>query len=283
MTARVLDGQALAGEIYEVVAARVRERLERGGPRPHLAVVLVGDDEGSAIYVRMKKRNADGVGIASSDHLLPQTATTEDVLAAVRALNADPAVSGILVQMPLPPQCDTAAVIAAIDPVKDVDGLHPLNAGRLAEGLPGTLPCTPAGILELLMRYAVPLEGAQAVVLGRSNLVGKPAALLLLRANATVTVCHSRTRDLLAEVRRSDVVVSAIGSPHLVRAEHVKPGAAVVDVGVSVVEGKVVGDVDPAVAEVAGWLTPNPGGVGPMTRAMLIRNTLEAEEARRPL
>jgi methylenetetrahydrofolate dehydrogenase (NADP+) / methenyltetrahydrofolate cyclohydrolase len=282
VTARTLDGKALAESIYVEVEAKVRARLAAGGSRPHLAAVLVGDDPASATYVRMKQRNADRVGIESSDHRLPAGATTQEVVALVSGLNRDEEVSAILVQMPMPPQVDAEAVIEAISPVKDVDGLHPYNAGRLALGVPVVKPCTPAGIVELLARSGVPFEGRRAVVVGRSNLVGKPVALLLLQAHATVTICHSRTPDLAGVCREADVLVAAIGKTFYIKRDWVKPGAAVVDVGVNRVDGKLAGDVAPEVAEVAGWLTPNPGGVGPMTRAMLVSNTYDAEVRRRP-
>lgn len=283
MTAVALDGRSVAASIFEEVGGRVRERLERGGSRPSLAVVLVGDDPASETYVRMKRKNSEQVGIDSPDHHLPRDASTEQVLELVQRLNDDESVSGILVQAPLPGQVDYGAVVEAIDPRKDVDGLHPYNAGRLAIGTPNLVPCTPAGIIELLERYGVELAGRRAVVVGRSNLVGKPVALLLLYRHATVTICHSRSPDLAGECRRADVLIAAAGRPFLVQPDWVKPGAAVVDVGVSRVDGRLVGDVGLDVAEVAGWLTPNPGGVGPMTRAMLLRNTLQAEEMRRPL
>jgi methylenetetrahydrofolate dehydrogenase (NADP+) / methenyltetrahydrofolate cyclohydrolase len=282
MTAMTLDGKALAETIYVEVEAKVHARLAAGGRRPHLAAVLVGDDPASATYVRMKQRNADRVGIASSDHRLPAGATTEEVVALVSGLNRDEEVSAILVQMPMPPHVDAEAVIEAISPVKDVDGLHPYNAGRLALGVPVVKPCTPAGIMELLARSRVPIEGRRAVVVGRSNLVGKPVALLLLQAHATVTICHSRTPDLAGICREADVLVAAIGKTFYIGRDWVKPGAAVVDVGVNRVDGKLAGDVAPEVAAVAGWLTPNPGGVGPMTRAMLVSNTYDAEVRRRP-
>jgi methylenetetrahydrofolate dehydrogenase (NADP+)/methenyltetrahydrofolate cyclohydrolase len=271
----------VAEAIYEALAVAVAARVSAGSTRPHLAAVLVGDDPASESYVRMKRRNAERVGIGSSDHRLPVTATTEEVASLVGGLNADDAVSGVLVQMPLPAQVDAEAVVEAISPVKDVDGLHPFNAGRLALGVPVVKPCTPAGILELLDYYQVPVGGRRAVVVGRSNIVGKPVSLLLLQANATVTICHSRTADVRSVCREADVLVSAVGKTFYIEADWVKPGAAVVDVGVSRLEGKVAGDVHPGVAEVAGWLTPNPGGVGPMTRAMLVRNTYEAEVRRR--
>jgi methylenetetrahydrofolate dehydrogenase (NADP+)/methenyltetrahydrofolate cyclohydrolase len=283
VTAAVLDGEAAAQAIFADVARRIDARVAAGGCRPLLAVVLVGDDPASATYVRMKRRNAERVGIGSADHHLPATATTADVLALVAELNADPDVSGILVQSPPPPQVDEDAVMAAIDPAKDVDGLTPASAGLLALGTPRLVPCTPAGIVHLLERSSVPIAGRDAVVIGRSNLVGKPVAQLLLQRHATVTICHSRTADLAEHCRRADILIAAVGRTYLVQPAWVKPGAAVVDVGTNRLDSKLVGDVAPEVAEVAGWLTPNPGGVGPMTRAMLLRNTLQAEEARRPL
>ena len=282
MTAQNLDGKALAESVYASLEVKLRARLEGGGTRPCLATLLVGDDAASATYVRMKQKNAERVGIASSDHRLPASATTEEVVALVSRLNANDAVSAILVQMPLPPQVDAEAVVEAISPVKDVDGLHPFNAGRLALGEPFVKPCTPAGIMALLEHHDVPVAGRRAVVVGRSNLVGKPIALLLLQAHATVTVCHSRTEGIDAICREADVLVSAIGKTFYIEPGWVKPGAAVIDVGVSRLDGRPVGDVAPAVAEVAGWLTPSPGGVGPMTRAMLVSNTYDAEVRRRP-
>lgn len=282
MTARTLDGKVLAESIYAELEVKVRARLEARRTRPCLATVLVGDDAASATYVRMKQKNAERVGIASSDHRLPATATTEEVVALVSELNANEDVSAILVQMPMPAQVDSEAVIEAISPVKDVDGLHPFNAGRLSLGEPTVKPCTPAGIMALLEHHEVPVAGRRAVIVGRSNLVGKPIALLLLRAHATVTVCHSRTEGIDAICRDADVLVSAIGKTFYIEPDWVKPGAAVIDVGVSRLGGRPVGDVAPSVAEVAGWLTPSPGGVGPMTRAMLVRNTYDAEVRRRP-
>ena len=278
MTARVLDGRAVAKQIYDEVAAGVAARVARGGSRPKLATVVVGDDPASAQYVRMKQKNAKQVGIDSDDHRLPGTTTTEQLLDLVRKLNEDDSVSGILVQQPPPPHIDMTRVLAALDPVKDVDGAHPLNAGLVALGLPGGVePCTPAGIVLLLERAGVPIEGANAVVVGRSNLVGKPTALLLVRRNATVTLCHTRTKDLAGHVKNADILVAAAGKANLIRSDMVKRGAAVIDVGTNMVDGKQVGDLGPGVEEVAGWLTPNPGGVGPMTRAMLIKNTFDAE------
>lgn len=281
MTAQLLDGNALAETVYAEIEAAVQARVAGGGTRPHLATLLVGDDPASAIYVRMKQRNCLRVGISTSDHRLPATATTAEVIELISRLDADPEVSAILPQMPMPPQVDAEAVIEAISPAKDVDGLHPYNAGRLALGAPVVKPCTPAGIIELLRANEVPVAGRRAVVVGRSNLVGKPVALLLLQEQATVTICHSRTVDLREACRQADVLVSAVGKAFYIQADWVKPGAAVVDVGVSRLDGRVVGDVDPGVEQVAGWLTPNPGGVGPMTRAMLVRNTYDAEARRR--
>ena len=277
-----MAGAPVASKLLEGIAARVAARVAGGGSRPHLATMLVGDDPASDTYVRLKRRDAEKVGITSADHRLPASATTDEVVARVQDLSDDAGVSGILVQMPLPVGIDAEAVIEAVDPAKDVDGLHPYNAGRLALGSPVVRPCTPAGILELLDHYGVPLEGRHAVVVGRSNIVGKPVALLLLSRNATVTICHSRTQRLGDITRAADVLVAAVGKTFYIEPEMVKPGAAVIDVGVSRVAGKLVGDVHPEVAAVAGWLTPNPGGVGPLTRAMLVHNTLAAEERRRP-
>jgi methylenetetrahydrofolate dehydrogenase (NADP+) / methenyltetrahydrofolate cyclohydrolase len=283
VTAQVLDGKALAKEIYDEIAAGVAARVAQGASRPKLATVVVGDDPASAQYVRMKQKNAKLVGIDSDDHRLSSATTTEQLLELIEKLNRDDAVSGILVQQPPPPHIDMTRVIEAIDPAKDVDGAHPLNVGLVALGLAGGIePCTPAGIVLLLERAGVPIEGANAVVVGRSNLVGKPTALLLLKRNATVTLCHTRTRDLGGHVRNADIVVAAAGRANLITREMVKPGAAVVDVGTNIVDGKQVGDLAPGIADVAGWLTPNPGGVGPMTRAMLIKNTFDAEVRRKP-
>ena len=282
MTAIRLSGREIAARVLEEVAAGVAARDRRGLPRPHLATVMVGEDPASETYVRGKHQDAEKVGMASSSHRLPATATTADVLALIGRLNHDPEISGLLVQQPLPGQVDLNACVEAIDPAKDVDGFHPVNAGRLLLGQPGLRPCTPAGVMRMLEETGLELAGRRAVVLGRSNIVGKPMALLLLERNATVTICHSRTADLAAECRRADVLVVAIGRPGFVTPEMVGRGAVVVDVGITPVDGRVRGDVDPAVAEVAGWLSPVPGGVGLMTRAMLMRNTLLAEAARRP-
>jgi len=283
VTARVLDGKAAAKEIYADVATAVAERVARGASRPKLATVLVGDDPASAQYVELKQRNAHSVGIDSEDHRPPANTTTEELLALVDRLNQDESVSGILIQQPTPKQIDMSRVVLALDPVKDVDGFHPINAGLVALGLPGGVePCTPAGIVALLERAGIAIEGAHAVVVGRSNLVGKPVALLLLKRSATVTLCHSRTKDLASHTRAADILIAAAGRANLILKDMVKPGAAVVDVSTNWFEGRQVGDLGSGVDEVAGWLTPNPGGVGPMTRAMLIRNTLQAEARRRP-
>ena len=280
--AQVLDGKAVARQIYDEVASAVEQRVSKGGSRPRLATVLVGDDPASATYVSLKQRNAHNVGIESEDHRLPATTTTEELLALVSRLNGDLTVSAVLIQQPTPKQIDMGRVVIALDPVKDVDGFHPVNAGLVALGMPGGVePCTPAGIVELLVRSGIAIEGANAVVVGRSNLVGKPAALLLLRRNATVTICHTRTRDLRAHTLGADILVAAAGRAGLIDKDMVKPGSAVVDVSTNWVDGRQVGDLGPGVEGVAGWLTPNPGGVGPMTRAMLIKNTFEAEVRRR--
>src|SRR6266571_562146 len=278
MTARVLDGRAVAKDVFDQVAKAVSDRVSRGGSRPRLATVLVGDDPASAAYVALKQRNAGNVGIESEDHRLPSTTTTEELLALVERLNRDELVSAILIQQPAPKQIDMHRVVFALDPVKDVDGFHPINAGLVALGLPGGVEsCTPAGIVLLLERSGIRIEGANAVVVGRSNLVGKPTALLLLKRNATVTVCHTRTKNLAAFTKNADILVAAAGKANLITKDMVKPGAAVVDVSAIRVDNTQVGDLGPGVEEVAGWLTPNPGGVGPMTRAMLVRNTYEAE------
>jgi len=279
----VLDGKAVAQQILDDIATKVGARVAKGKPRPKLATVIVGDNPASALYVRSKQKNARQVGIDSVDHRLPTEASTEQLLELIGSLNRDESVSGILVQQPLPNHIDLVQVVIAVDPVKDIDGFHPFNAGLVAQGLPGGIePCTPSGIIELLDRGGVRIEGANAVVVGRSNIVGKPTALLLLKRNATVTVCHTRTKDLAGHTRNADILVAAAGQPNLITKDMVKPGAAVVDVSTNRIDGTQVGDLGPGVDEVAGWLTPNPGGVGPMTRAMLVRNTYEAEVRRRP-
>jgi methylenetetrahydrofolate dehydrogenase (NADP+) / methenyltetrahydrofolate cyclohydrolase len=282
MTATLISGRQIAAKVLEEVRAGVEARAAAGKPRPHLSVVLVGDDPASHTYVRLKRQDSESVGMTATDHRLAATTTTDEVLTLVRALNDDERVSGVLVQQPMPPQVDAAACAGAVDPAKDVDGLHPVSAGRLLLGQPGLRGCTPAGVIRMLDESGVELAGRRATVLGRSNIVGKPMAVMLLERNATVTVCHSRTRDLAEECRRADILVVAIGRPHFVTADMVQPGAVVIDVGITPAGGRLRGDVDPAVAEVAGMLSPVPGGVGPMTRAMLMRNTLLAEEARRP-
>jgi methylenetetrahydrofolate dehydrogenase (NADP+) / methenyltetrahydrofolate cyclohydrolase len=283
VTARVLDGKAVAKQIFQEISQAVAARVSAGGSRPKLATVLVGDDPASVLYVELKQRNARQVGIDSEDHRLAVKTTTDELLSLIRSLNADESVSAILVQQPAPRQIDMAQIVVALDPVKDVDGFHPMNAGLVALGLPGGVqPCTPAGIIELLDRADIQIEGANAVVVGRSNLVGKPTALLLLRRNATVTVCHTRTRDLANHTKTADILVAAAGNANLISKQMVKLGATVVDVSTNWSAGHQVGDLGPGVEEVAGWLTPNPGGVGPMTRAMLIKNTYEAEVRRKP-
>jgi methylenetetrahydrofolate dehydrogenase (NADP+)/methenyltetrahydrofolate cyclohydrolase len=279
----VLDGRAVAQQILDDVATKVGARVAMGKPRPKLATVIVGDNPASAIYVRSKLKNARQVGIDSEDHRLPTETSTEQLLELIATLNRDESVSGILIQQPLPSQIDLLQTVIAVDPVKDVDGFHPFNAGLVAQGLPGGVqPATPSGIIELLERAGVPIDGANAVVVGRSNIVGKPTALMLIKRNATVTVCHTRTKDLAAYTRSADILVAAAGKPNLISKDMVKPGAAVVDVGTTRADRGQVGDLGPGVAEVAGWLTPNPGGVGPMTRAILVKNTYEAEVRRRP-
>ena len=283
MTARVLDGRAIARQIFSEVAEAVAQRVAAGRSRPKLATVLIGDDPASAQYVELKQKNAKQVGIDSEDHRLPASTTTEELVSLVARLSADESVSAILVQQPAPRHIEMTRVVLALDPVKDVDGFHPINAGLVALGWPGGVePCTPAGIVELLVRAGIAIEGADAVVVGRSNLVGKPTALLLLKRNATVTLCHTRTKDLASHTKHADILVAAAGKANLITKQMVKPGAAVIDVSTNWAGGRQVGDLGPGVDEVAGWLTPNPGGVGPMTRAMLIKNTYEAEVRRRP-
>ena len=279
MPATILDGKATAATIRTELTERVAA-LADAGHRPGLGTLLVGDDPGSRWYVNAKHSDCAQVGIASIQRELPATATLRDVLEVVAELNADPACTGYIVQLPLPEQVDEYTVLEAIDPAKDADGLHPVNLGRLVLNVPGALPCTPVGIVELLRRYDVPIAGAEVVVIGRGITVGRPLGLLLTRRteNATVTLCHTGTRDLAAHVRAADIVVAAAGVPGLVTADMVKPGAAVLDVGVSRVEGKLAGDVAADVLGVAGHVAPNPGGVGPMTRAMLLQNVVLAAE-----
>lgn len=282
MSARVIDGKAVAAGVRERVAEGVREFVEaRGGDVPGLATVLVGDDPASQVYVASKRRQTEEVGMRSIHHGLGTATPQDELLELIASLNDDETVDGILVQLPLPEQIDQDAVIAAIDPAKDVDGLTAANAGLLAQGRPGLVPCTPRGVLELLRHAGTEIDGAEAVVLGRSILVGRPLAALLLGADATVTVCHSHTRDLTAVCSRADILVAAVGSPRLVGAEMIKPGATVIDVGTNRTDDGLVGDVDfgPA-SEVADAITPVPGGVGPMTIAMLLANTLQAASER---
>ncbi|HHE70947.1 MAG TPA: bifunctional methylenetetrahydrofolate dehydrogenase/methenyltetrahydrofolate cyclohydrolase FolD [Chloroflexi bacterium] len=286
MSAQIIDGKAIAQEVQREVASDVAHLKAEHNLVPGLATVLVGDNPASQTYVRMKRRRCAEVGIHSVGVELPADASQEEVEAQVRALNRDPAIHGILVQLPLPKHLDEEAVLSAIDLHKDVDGFHPINIGRLAmKGrTPLFAPATPAGIIELLDRTGIPIEGQEAVVLGRSNIVGLPVSMLLLKRNATVTICHSRTRDLPEVVRRADILVAAVGRTEMVRGNWVKPGAVVIDVGINRVDDpsakrgyRLVGDVAfDEVKEVAGWITPVPGGVGPMTIAMLLRNTVTA-------
>jgi methylenetetrahydrofolate dehydrogenase (NADP+) / methenyltetrahydrofolate cyclohydrolase len=276
MAAALIDGKAVAAQIQEELAAEAA-RLRAGGVQPCLAVVLVGDDPASHTYVRSKLRTAERLGVESRDHILPAATSQRELMEVVARLNADPAVHGILVQSPVPPPLDYRTVLESIDPRKDVDGFHPFSAGSLMHGATPMPPCTPAGIMELIRRSGVDLTGKEAVVVGRSMLVGKPVALLLLSENATVTICHSRTRDLPGVCRRADVLVVAIGRARMVTADYVQEGAVVIDVGINRVEGEVVGDVDfESVSPKAGAITPVPGGVGPMTITMLMKNTLTA-------
>jgi methylenetetrahydrofolate dehydrogenase (NADP+) / methenyltetrahydrofolate cyclohydrolase len=278
MAAEIIDGKAVAARVRERVAAEVEELRAEHGVTPGLATVLVGDDPASQVYVRMKREDSARVGIDSYHHEPGGDISAEDLAALLASLNVDERIHGILLQLPLPGHLDDAAMTTLIDPAKDVDGLHPMNAGLLAQGREGLVPCTPAGVMELLRHTGVELEGARAVVVGRSQLVGKPVAALLLAANATVTQCHSRTRDLAAVCREADVLVAAAGRPGLIGAAHVAPGAVVIDVGITATAGGVMaGDVDEAaVTPAAAALTPVPGGVGPVTTAQLLRQTAAA-------
>jgi methylenetetrahydrofolate dehydrogenase (NADP+)/methenyltetrahydrofolate cyclohydrolase len=280
MAADIIDGKAIAQAIRAEVRGAVAAWVADGGMQPGLATVLVGDDPASAVYIAGKQKASAEVGIAGFDHRLAHDTPHDEVERLLRDLNADPRVSGILLQLPTPPQVDGPALTELIDPGKDVDGLTPISAGLLAKGRPGLRPSTPSGVMELLRRHDVALEGAEAVVVGRSDLVGKPVAALLLAANATVTTCHSRTRDLAGACRRADVLIAAVGRPEMVRGDWVKDGAVVIDVGINRTDAGLVGDVHFAsAAERARLITPVPGGVGPMTIAMLLRNTLEAARA----
>ena len=282
MTARILDGKSLAAQVRAEVKARVA-RLAQRGIRPGLAVVLAGDDPASRVYVRNKTRACEEVGVRSQQIDYPAAVTQEELMACIRNLNVDPAVHGILVQLPLPKHLDSARVLEAVSPAKDVDGFHAENTGALLAGAPRLVPCTPAGVMRLLEHAGVPVAGQRAVVIGRSNIVGKPLALLLLQKDATVTICHSKTRDLVAVAKQADILVAAIGRAKLVTAAMVKPGACVIDVGVNrLPNGKLAGDVDfDAVKEVAGAITPVPGGVGPMTIAMLLENCVQQSQPAR--
>jgi methylenetetrahydrofolate dehydrogenase (NADP+) / methenyltetrahydrofolate cyclohydrolase len=282
MTARLIDGKAVAAELRATIAVQVHQLAAAHGLVPGLATILVGRDPASETYVGSKARMAAEAGLRSFDHRLPGGADEEELLALIAHLNRDPAVHGILVQMPLPRHIDSSKVIAAVDPAKDVDGFHPINAGRLVLGLPGLVPCTPLGCMRLVKTVHPSIAGLDALVIGRSNIVGKPVAQLLLADNATVTVAHSKTRDLPALCRRADLLVAAIGRPELVKGDWIKPGATVIDVGINRVAGhdgknRIIGDVAFAEArEVAGAITPVPGGVGPMTLAYLLANTVKA-------
>ena len=303
MPATILDGTKIASEIRAEVAADVRS-LASAGMRPGLAVVLVGHNPASEVYVRGKVKSSAEVGIYSEQHTPPETASTEELLELIAELNRRDEIDGILVQLPLPVQVDAKKVLMAVDPAKDVDGFHPMNVGLLSTQRPGLVPCTPAGIIEILKRSKIPIAGQDAVVVGRSDIVGKPTAVLLINGNGTVTICHSKTRDLAGVCRRADILVAAIGRAGLITREFVKPGATVIDVGMNQVTDRVefdrlfagnakreetfrargsilVGDVHPHVAEVAGAITPVPGGVGPLTIAMLMANTVRAAKLRR--
>jgi len=303
MTARILDGTKMAAEIRAEVAAEVKA-MAAGGVRPGLAVVLAGHNPASEVYVRGKVKSSEEVGIYSEKHAPPETVTTAELLTLVDDLNHRSEIDGILVQLPLPPQVDAKKVLLAVDPAKDVDGFHPMNVGYLSTQRPGLVPCTPAGVMEILKRSGIPVAGEEAVVVGRSDIVGKPVAMLLLNANATVTVCHSKTHDLPSVCRRADILVAAIGRAGMITQDFVKPGATVIDVGINKVTNRLdfdrffagnkkreetflakgstlVGDVHPEVAEVAGAITPVPGGVGPLTIAMLMANTVKAAKLRR--
>lgn len=278
--ATILDGKLIRDQILAELAPRV-EALKLAGQPPELVVVLVGNNPASEVYVRNKIAACEKVGIRSRKLTPAADITTAELLALIEGLNHDPAVHGILVQLPLPPQIDSGLVLDAVSPDKDVDGFHPMNSGKLLAGAPGLRPCTPSGVMELLRRYKIPIEGRKAVVVGRSDIVGKPMAILLLAANATVTICHSRTSNLAEECRRADILVAAIGRAEMLGEEHIQPGAVVIDVGMNRVDGRLTGDVDPeAMARLSSAYTPVPGGVGPLTIAMLMSNTVWAAERR---
>jgi methylenetetrahydrofolate dehydrogenase (NADP+)/methenyltetrahydrofolate cyclohydrolase len=277
VAAQIIDGKQIAQQIRSDLARQIQERIEQGKPRPGLAVVLVGDNPASQLYVKMKQKACLEVGIHSEEHRLPASISQGRLLGLIDQLNSDPRIHGILVQLPLPDGLDEEEVIMRIRPEKDVDGFHPINVGRLAIGADTYVPCTPAGVMKMLDWINYDPAGKKAVVVGRSNIVGKPVAQLLLKRNATVTICHSHTKDLMDECRQADILVAAVGRPQMIKADWVKPGAAVIDVGINKIGKKTVGDVDfDNVKEVAGWITPVPGGVGPMTIAMLLANTVRA-------
>jgi methylenetetrahydrofolate dehydrogenase (NADP+)/methenyltetrahydrofolate cyclohydrolase len=282
-TARIIDGKRIAATVREEVRERVRQLRQTHVGAPGLAVILVGDDPASATYVRSKTRACEEAGIASRQVNFPRYISQDELTSAIQSLNRDSGIHGILIQLPLPAHLDERAALEVVDPGKDVDGFTYANIGRLVENRARFVPCTPAGVLELLDREKIEIVGQHAVVVGRSEIVGKPVGMLLLHRNATVTICHSRTADLAAEVRRADILIAAVGRPGLIRGDMVKPGAVVIDVGISRVEGQLVGDVDfDSVTPVASAITPVPGGVGPMTVAMLLSNTLHACELSLP-
>ena len=278
MPAQIIDGKALALRLREEIAQEVSALEKDTGIKPGLAAVLVGDDPASAVYVRNKKIACEKAGLYPQEHLLPVSTTQEALLALIHKLNADPKIHGILVQLPLPSHIESRLILQAVSPEKDADGFHPINVGRLVEGDPVFVPCTPKGVIHMIDSTGIDIAGKRAVVIGRSNIVGKPVAMLLLHRHATVTICHSRTKDLPAVAREADIVIAAIGKPLFVTPDMVKEGAVVIDVGINrLADGKLVGDVDfDRVKERAGWITPVPGGVGPMTIAMLLQNTLES-------
>lgn len=280
MAAQIIDGKAIAKEIRKALAEKIKVLLEQGKPRPGLAVVLVGDDPASNLYVNMKKKACKEVGIYSEEHRLPGTIRQNELLGLIDNLNSDAKIHGILVQLPLPKSLDEQEIINRIDPAKDVDGFHPINVGKLCIGEKAFIPCTPAGIMHMIDTIEYNPSGKKAVVIGRSNIVGKPMAQLLLQRNATVTLCHSKTKDLAVECRQADILVAAVGKPEMVKADWIKPGAVVIDVGINKVGTKTVGDVAFEQAKnAAGWITPVPGGVGPMTIAMLLNSTVNACES----
>ena len=280
MAAQIIDGKALALSIREQIGKDVAQLVGETAVVPGLAAILVGDDPASAVYVKNKKTACDKAGLYVDEYKLPASTTQNELLALIEKMNADPKIHGILVQLPLPGHINSKMVLEAVSPDKDADGFHPFNVGRLVEGSPVFIPCTPKGVMRMIESTGQSIEGKRAVVIGRSNIVGKPVALLLMHANATVTVCHSRTKNLPAVCREADVVIAAIGRAQFVTRDMIKDGAIVIDVGINRLEdGRLVGDVDfEAAKEVAGWITPVPGGVGPMTIAMLLRNTLESAQ-----